>query len=286
MRKILLLTFIVSTMSFGGDKSAEKMYKANCALCHSSDMMGAPVLNSKIDWENVSKKGLNSVYKNTINGIKTMPARGGSSLSDEEIKKVVDYMMLSGGQKVDRDKANKETKTEKNRIAGTVVTLDGLELGMSKEDVLKLKFPKGNAKLNKLDYIEKIYYRNMGNDLEKNFYIYKAKIADVDAYIWLWFSNKTSELYAMRVEWRDPNPNDVSLYKLHTDVKKILTKKYGESSRGVRKVRDIEIIDKLARVSVDKTFFRNLVTITYIDRKIEKAHKESLTPYVRPSTGL
>ena len=68
-------------------------YEASCAVCHSTDAMGAPDVGNKSAWAATLKKGLDSVIANTINGVNGMPPRGGSSLSDDQLKEVVDYMI-------------------------------------------------------------------------------------------------------------------------------------------------------------------------------------------------
>jgi cytochrome c5 len=71
----------------------QKAYDASCAVCHATDAMGAPDVGNKEAWAEVMKKGMDAVMANTINGINGMPPKGGSSLSDEELKSVVEYMI-------------------------------------------------------------------------------------------------------------------------------------------------------------------------------------------------
>ena len=73
--------------------NAEKSYEANCAMCHSADGMGAPVIGDKAAWANYTAKGMDKVYSNGIHGINGMPPKGGSSLSDANFKSVVDYIV-------------------------------------------------------------------------------------------------------------------------------------------------------------------------------------------------
>ena len=68
-------------------------YEASCAVCHSTDAMGAPDVGNKDAWTATLKKGLDAVIANTIHGVNGMPPRGGSSLSDDQLKEVVDYMI-------------------------------------------------------------------------------------------------------------------------------------------------------------------------------------------------
>jgi cytochrome c len=72
---------------------AQKMYESSCSVCHGTDSMGAPMIGSKKAWESVLKKGIDIVYDNALHGVNGMPAKGGTTLSDEKIKEIVDYMV-------------------------------------------------------------------------------------------------------------------------------------------------------------------------------------------------
>ncbi len=54
--------------------------------------MGAPALGDKESWAKVMKKGMDKVLENAIKGVGAMPPKGGSSLSDEELKQVIEYI--------------------------------------------------------------------------------------------------------------------------------------------------------------------------------------------------
>jgi len=74
----------------------KKLYEKSCAVCHNPDnSMGAPKQGSKSDWEKRLKAGKDKVYQNGIKGINAMPPKGGTTVSDEEFKKAVDYMIDS-----------------------------------------------------------------------------------------------------------------------------------------------------------------------------------------------
>jgi len=68
-------------------------YEKNCAVCHGTDAMGAPVVGNKVAWEKVLKQGQDTVYSNAINGKNSMPPKGGTALSYDKIKEIVDYMI-------------------------------------------------------------------------------------------------------------------------------------------------------------------------------------------------
>ncbi len=72
----------------------EEIYKSTCAVCHDSGAADAPILGAKADWENRLKAGEDTILKNAINGKGAMPPKGGkSSLSDEDMKAVVEFML-------------------------------------------------------------------------------------------------------------------------------------------------------------------------------------------------
>ena len=67
-------------------------YDNNCAMCHETG--AAPPARDKIAWAPLMKKSLAEVIKNGLEGTNNgMPARGGTSLNDEEFKQVVEYMV-------------------------------------------------------------------------------------------------------------------------------------------------------------------------------------------------
>jgi len=68
-------------------------YESNCAVCHKTDAMGAPAVGDKHAWEATLKQGIDKVYDNTINGKGGMPPKGGTALSDDKLKEIVDYMI-------------------------------------------------------------------------------------------------------------------------------------------------------------------------------------------------
>ncbi len=77
-------------------RSGEDVYGAACAACHNSGAAGAPVLGEVDQWSARIEKGANELYASAINGIGTMPAKGGNaSLSDEEVQAAVDHMIAA-----------------------------------------------------------------------------------------------------------------------------------------------------------------------------------------------
>lgn len=72
----------------------EKIYTATCAACHGAGVLGAPKMGDKAMWEPRIAKGMDTLYVNSINGVKMMPPRGGNAaLKDDEMKAAVDFMV-------------------------------------------------------------------------------------------------------------------------------------------------------------------------------------------------
>ncbi len=75
--------------------SVEKLYEP-CAACHATGVLNAPKFADKASWETRLAKGVDQLYASAINGIGTMPPKGGRvDYSDDDIKKIVDYMLES-----------------------------------------------------------------------------------------------------------------------------------------------------------------------------------------------
>lgn len=67
----------------------KKVYENTCAMCHSAFLSpGSP------EWAGYTAEGIETVYAKGIKGTPGgMPAKGGSNLSDEDFKTVVDYLI-------------------------------------------------------------------------------------------------------------------------------------------------------------------------------------------------
>ena len=78
----------------GGVKDGKTVYNTVCAGCHGAGVMGAPKFGDKAAWAGRLGQGMATLNNHAINGIRGMPARGGaSSLSDDEVKAAVQYMV-------------------------------------------------------------------------------------------------------------------------------------------------------------------------------------------------
>ncbi len=78
--------------------SGEATYNAACAACHAQGVAGAPKFADGGAWNERVAKGKDALYGNAIKGYQGkagyMPPKGGNaSLSDDQVKAAVDYMV-------------------------------------------------------------------------------------------------------------------------------------------------------------------------------------------------
>lgn len=79
-------------------KSGEEVYKAVCTMCHAAGLLNAPKFGDKDAWKPRIAQGYETLVSHAINGIRSMPAKGGNpALLDGEIYNAVAYMANAGG---------------------------------------------------------------------------------------------------------------------------------------------------------------------------------------------
>jgi cytochrome c5 len=84
------------------EKSGAEVVKGGCAICHATGMMNSPKIGDKAQWESRIAQGYETLVKNAINGIRTMPAKGGNpALTDGEIAAAVADMANQAGANFD-----------------------------------------------------------------------------------------------------------------------------------------------------------------------------------------
>lgn len=77
----------------------QRVYDESCRSCHAEGIAGAPKTGDRAAWAERIARGMEALTQNSIEGFTgetgTMPARGGDpSLSDDEVKAAVEYMVL------------------------------------------------------------------------------------------------------------------------------------------------------------------------------------------------
>ncbi|WP_092484169.1 c-type cytochrome [Candidatus Ichthyocystis hellenicum] len=91
-RKVLFCAGFFYSAGVLSAMTGQQVYQKVCAVCHAAGVAGAPRFGQKAEWEK-RKKPLSELYGHAINGYGVMPPRGGASISDEEVKSAVDYML-------------------------------------------------------------------------------------------------------------------------------------------------------------------------------------------------
>lgn len=83
----------VQQVAFEGSMDGEIIYNNVCSACHDSGAAGAPMLVAD-QWTDRLPQGEDTLVSHAINGIGTMPAKGGrSDLSDDQVRASVEYML-------------------------------------------------------------------------------------------------------------------------------------------------------------------------------------------------
>jgi cytochrome c5 len=78
----------------GAPKDGPTVYNSVCGACHNTGAAGAPKIDAKGEWAPRLGAGKDALYASVLNGKGAMPAKGGAtSLSDDEIKGAVDYIL-------------------------------------------------------------------------------------------------------------------------------------------------------------------------------------------------
>lgn len=84
-------------------RDGAQLYGQYCVTCHGSGALGAPGVGKehRLYWSHeVEEEGFDTLVQEAINGINSMPPRGGCfDCSDEEIRSTVIYMLQKSGAK-------------------------------------------------------------------------------------------------------------------------------------------------------------------------------------------
>lgn len=79
-------------------RSGKQIVESVCSTCHAAGVLNAPKIGDKAAWQPRIAQGENVLLQHAIQGFKLMPAKGGNtSLSDEDMKKAVSYMLEQVG---------------------------------------------------------------------------------------------------------------------------------------------------------------------------------------------
>jgi|GEM_PF-138214 len=86
---------VVAVADAGGAmRSGDELVQGACAACHVAGVAGAPKLDDEAAWAERRELGLDALVASVVNGKGSMPARGGSDYSDEEIRVAVQHIAM------------------------------------------------------------------------------------------------------------------------------------------------------------------------------------------------
>ncbi len=81
--------------SADASQAGKALYQQVCQACHAAGVLGAPKFGNKDDWAPRLKDPMDVVYNYALHGKGAMPAKGGSTASDADVKAAVDYMVTA-----------------------------------------------------------------------------------------------------------------------------------------------------------------------------------------------
>ncbi len=95
----------------GAGKSGEEVYAAACAACHTAGVAGAPKTGDAAAWGTRFEQGLDALVASAVKGKGAMPAKGGiASLSDDEVRRAVVYLLSESGMDVPAEESAPATQ--------------------------------------------------------------------------------------------------------------------------------------------------------------------------------
>lgn len=80
-------------------KAGEEVFKAQCAVCHTAGVAGAPKVGDAGAWGARIKTGYDALLTSALKGKGAMGAQGGGDFDDVEIGRAVVYMANASGAK-------------------------------------------------------------------------------------------------------------------------------------------------------------------------------------------
>lgn len=84
----------VACAAVAGAADGKAIYRQVCAACHATGVAGAPKLGDQAAWATRLRAGRAALMVSVLNGKGQMPPKGGNvSLSDEDTRAALEYMM-------------------------------------------------------------------------------------------------------------------------------------------------------------------------------------------------
>lgn len=103
--------------------TGEQLYSKLCMTCHDSGLSGAPIKGDESAWAPRIAQGADTLFKHSLEGFNAMPAKGGDlSLSDDEVKNAVVFMVNASGGSIAFDGAAGADAAASDEAAATDTT--------------------------------------------------------------------------------------------------------------------------------------------------------------------
>ncbi len=100
---VLIVLFCSCTMAQEGVKpqgseeplrTGKQVFDQACFSCHGTGLADAPVRGDRYAWEERLARGTTILFQNTLNGVNSMPPRGGClDCSDAELREALTYLL-------------------------------------------------------------------------------------------------------------------------------------------------------------------------------------------------
>ncbi|GAB1266180.1 c-type cytochrome [Aurantivibrio infirmus] len=88
------LSIGLSSPSFSDEEKIESLFASYCFSCHGTGWEDAPVVGDPFSWEERKEQGIDILLKHTLEGLNSMPPKGGcAKCTTEELKQLIVWMI-------------------------------------------------------------------------------------------------------------------------------------------------------------------------------------------------
>ena len=95
---LALVAAILPAVAAAAQLTGRQVVEEQCIACHGAGLEGAPRIGDAKAWQPRAARGLSSLTKNALAGVRKMPPHGGKlALTDLEIKRAIAYMVNQSG---------------------------------------------------------------------------------------------------------------------------------------------------------------------------------------------
>ncbi len=108
--------------------TGEQVYNRLCMTCHDTGVTDAPIKGSVESWAPRIAQGSDVLFQHSLEGFNAMPAKGGdASLSDEEVKGAVVFMVNASGGDISVGEDGGDTAAAAEEVETSTESEDAVE---------------------------------------------------------------------------------------------------------------------------------------------------------------